>query len=453
MNKLSEKPDVYTTSVKQRYMLDITEDESCPEDLRNLWTLAHALLVKPRIDVRRLRRAVDKLAKRHDSLRIKFDKVKGNWRAFVYPTVEDLVQQIDLGDLDDAAFSEQITALANAPMAVRGVPLAQFLVVSCGARGDVLITRVHHAITDGFGMIVLSEDLLKLLIGLPILGKAVSFGEYISKWHLPPPSRASEFDAFWERLHEGITDAPPVGRLGKGLKPLVACKGEMQTRWMQFKATSKSLKALEAKAKAAKVSPVTLITAGNSEAICNIYGLDKVFRMLCVGRTEPGLATYIGDHTLDPIVPFISAGSGDIVSAAQRFAQTIGQAMEHMPSDKCMRGSDYFYGLAANGGHPEQFCVYQPRAVVREGRSVLGEGFFANFGDEFKLGPYSLSQVDVETNSRALSEYQINLGGDRDLTGFKLEYDDLAYTADEINALGTKTCDLLGLELREVRAG
>lgn len=67
----------------QRYILDQDTDPSCDDAMRRMWILAHAVQVAAGVDLRRLRRAAEKLSKQHDSLRMRFHRLGGDWQAVV----------------------------------------------------------------------------------------------------------------------------------------------------------------------------------------------------------------------------------------------------------------------------------------------------------------------------------------------------------------------------------
>lgn len=47
-----------------------------------------------------------------------------------------------------------------------------------GEHGDVVVFRAHHAITDGYGLTILVEDLVKLLFGVPTGKPPLTYSGY-----------------------------------------------------------------------------------------------------------------------------------------------------------------------------------------------------------------------------------------------------------------------------------
>jgi len=448
----SSKITAHPVTLKQKFMLDQAIHPDCQDDLRDLWTLSSAVLVRPGVDLRRLRRAVHKLMERHDILRLRFEQAKGTWRALIDPPGRDPIRLIDLGDRDDETFLSEIKTIANAPMPLVGQPLIDFVIVKCGSRGDVGIARFHHAITDGYGMVVLAEDLIKLLMGMPITGKAVSFVEYLARHQLPLPRRAAKVDAFWDKLREELPKAPNIGRKAKGLEPLWHSFGETEQRQIDFRVTPQSIIRFENRAAELGISENALLFAGYLDALCQCYDWDKLLFKTHVSRTDPVLDTYAGDHTLDPILPYRRGGEKEFVAAAQALSATLNQAMEHLPAGAAIRRTPYENELIEAGYYTEQFSLYEPRATVRQQRSIFSEIFYVEYGQEQQLGPFKLTPLDIAKPQRSLYEMQLHLGTSKTRKGFSILYDGIGYDFREVRRIGDKICALLEFDLTEAIA-
>jgi hypothetical protein len=442
-----QKSAVFPVTIWQKYILDQSVHPDCPDDLRDRSLLSNAFLMRPGIDLRRLRRAVHKLRLRHDSLRIRFVRVKHIWQAVIDPPEVQAIQEIDLGNLEDDVFNAEIRRLANARMPLVNAPLAEVIVVRCGDRGDVLITRVHHAITDGYGMVVLTEDLTKLLIGLPIEGVAVSHAQYIARFESPLPSRAGEIAEFWAKLHSHPPKAPLVGRKAKGMKPLHRCLGVVEQKNLTCTATPASLRRLEAKAASAQTTATTTFFAGYLEAIGQIYDLDRFLFTTHVSRIDPAIDSYVGDHTLDPILPFEPGGKRRLGQLTEALGNTMIEAMSHLPSEAARRGTAYETALIDAGCYPGQFSVYQPRATARQDKSAFRDAFYIEYGEEKQIGPFFVTFLDVSRRSRKIADMQLDLGSARLRKGFQIHFDGISYTDAEIEKVSETVCDLLDLEM------
>ncbi len=450
MTDTGPEPAVFPVTKWQQYLLDEAEHPDATDDFRERNLLSNAFLVSSGIDLRRARRAVQKLFNRHDSLRIRFARIKGKWRALIAPSVAEMIHVVDLDGLDDAAFLARVSDLANAAMPLVDTPLAQIIIGRSGSRGDVLITRVHHAITDGHGMLLLIEDLIKFLMGIPIFGRAISHADYIAHHQSPPPSRAAEIDAFWKNMHRDPPKAPNVGRRAKGLEPLLHAAGRVKPQKMRCTVTAESLQRLEERATSGNNTATRMLFAGYLEALCQCYDLDRVIFSANVGRTDPAIYTYMGLHTLTPIMIYRSQGAQGFSDAAQAFGDMFVQAMDHLPADAAWRHSEAFYALIKAGAYPTQFSLRQPDPKSPLAHSTFREGFYKNFDEEQRIGPFKFTPLDVSVKRRNFADMALDVGPPKRRTGFEIYFDAISFTQAEVRTLGDKMCHLTGLEQEEV---
>lgn len=402
--------------------------------------------VQPRVDMRRFGRAAEKLVARHDSLRIRFKKVKGQFRAIVGPVARDVVREVDIGDQDDATFKARITEIAHAPMPLMDNQLAELVVVHCGRRGDVIVWRVHHAITDGYGLVLLAEDLMKFLVGLPISSKALCYAEYVSRYLEVSPERAAEISAFWRKMHQDLPKAPNIGRKAKGLEPLWYNLGDVEGRRKSVNVTYQSMAALEKTASKSGLRSTSVLFAGFLESLCQLYDTDRLAYTTLLSRSDPGLASYAGAHYFDPILPYNAVGSDRLQPAAERLFENMMQANFHLPSDAASQSTRYEDDLVEAGIYPRQFSVHQPRPTGRIKRSIFGSFSKLVSGEAQRIGRYLFRPIDVSIYLRSRTDLRFALREAGATVGFDLEYDGISYSDEEIQALSAKVCDLVGLD-------
>ena len=446
MQRRAAKSTIHKVGNWQKYLLDQYCHPDCTDDLRQLWVLTTGTLVRPRVDMRRLVRALQNLMTRHDTLRIRFELIKGQWMAVVHPPEKPVIRSVDLGDMDDETYRAKIKEIANAPLPLVGDALAELIVANCGHRGDVIIARIHHAITDGYGLVVLTEELIKMLIGMPILSKAVSHAEYIAKFDNPPPSHASEFDAYWKEMHRGFPVAPNVGRKAKGMEPLVYSFGAIESRFLKVSLGGEEAKLLRSRADRLNAGSFVLFYTGFLEALCQQYDLEQLMFETPVARTDKALNTYVGDHTLDPVIRHVALGSNGLEQSVATQKENMYLALSHLPHDAARRGTKWENEIIAAGGYPRQFSVYQRHLLSRQSRSIFGEGFGKEHGVEQKVGPYWVSSVNVSQFDRWLHELQFEFDDNNSGINFSMNYDGLGFHDEEIVDLANRLCDLLDIQ-------
>lgn len=440
---------VFPVSPAQYLCLARDEDPNCRDDTRGRWVLASATLVQPKVDLRRLQRAVDKLVARHDSLRTRFDKAGDRFQAVIDPHRTSPIREVELGPLDHGAFLARIKEIANAPLPVRGKTLAEVIVVHAADRGDVVIWRAHHAITDGYGMVVLFEDMMKLLLGLPIATKALSYGEYVSRFLSVSPDRTARIEAFWSEMHRDLPHAPNIGRKRKGLEPLWFNLGDVVGKRRLISVSSDSLNSLSNRATGANLSPTNMLFTGFLETLCQLYDTDRLAFTTLIARSDPGMNTFAGAHYFDPILPYHMAGIGGIDETAQRLRRNLMLASEHLPSDAASQATNYEKALVAADIYPRQFSVHQPRPTGRIKKSPFSRGFTSKPGTPLCMGPYTLTQLEISDYRRCRTDLRFMLREEQENPGFYLEYDGLSYDDAEISAMSVRIAEILNLEITQ----
>lgn len=444
---ISARAARFPVSPAQYLCLAQDADPDCRDDSRSRWVLANATLVQPSVDMRRLQRALDKLVARHDSLRTRFGHAKGSYWARIDPVRKALIQEIDLDPLDDAAFQARIREIANSPLPLSGETLSELIVAHCAERGDVVIWRAHHAITDGFGMVVLLEDMLKLLIGLPLSEPALGFGDYTARYLMLPAASARKNEAFWKEMHRDLPKAPDIGRKAKGLEPLWFNLGDVEGRRLRFSIAPLTLDQLTKRAARENLGSTVVLFAGFLEALCQQYNTDRLAFTTLIARSDPGLNRFAGAHYFDPILLYKSMEQNGIEQAAQRLKSDIMMASSHLPSEAASQATDYEKSLVEAGIYPRQFSIHQPRPTNRLKRSTFRGGLDVVAGTAQRMGPYLLTPLDVSIYRRSRTDLRFLIREGQANQGFDLEYDGKSYSEVEIRALTEKVLELLNLEL------
>ena len=159
------QPTIYPATTWQQYLLDEATHPDCTDDLRDRFILSNAFLVQPKVDLRRLRRAVEKLRERHDSLRIRLCQIKGKWRAVIDPPHGETIHEIPpvslrgFGDklIDSTGAGDQYAAGVLAARALGlswpdagrlGSLCATEVITHYGARPEV---SIHDLMVRGVG--------------------------------------------------------------------------------------------------------------------------------------------------------------------------------------------------------------------------------------------------------------------------------------------------------------
>jgi amino acid adenylation domain-containing protein len=120
------------------------------------------LRLEGQLDVAALAGAIDHVVERHDALRTRFVELDGSVVQVVDPPrASSLLEHHDLtSELDPAAALERLqTAEAGEAFDLRNGPLFRARLVKLAERDHVLLTTVHHIVSDGWSMGLMLEEI------------------------------------------------------------------------------------------------------------------------------------------------------------------------------------------------------------------------------------------------------------------------------------------------------
>lgn len=187
------------------------------------------LSARGKLNVEAMRRSIEKLVNRHDSLRTIFGS-EGNYQEII-PSLKTAVPLVDFSDLDqpqrDHELADWMKREAQHPFDLARVPLMRAHLVRLEDEHHWLVMTVHHIVLDGWSARVLFRD-LREIYDAECKGIACA---------LPPPESYTEFaerlagrgeseemaraEAFWLNQY---ADGIPVLNL-----PLDRPRGAVQT--------------------------------------------------------------------------------------------------------------------------------------------------------------------------------------------------------------------------------
>src|SRR5256886_2016206 len=143
------------------------------------------------LDVTALRAALDALIARHESLRTTFESVDGQGVQTVHPPFTVDLPVVDLSDAPGELTAVLREELAR-PFDLRALPLIRALLVRLGEGEHRLLLTMHHIVTDGWSMGLISAE-LRALYSAEVRGEPAE---------LPAlPLRYADFAA-WQRDRE-----------------------------------------------------------------------------------------------------------------------------------------------------------------------------------------------------------------------------------------------------------
>jgi len=157
-----ERPSELPASFAQRrmWLLDRLEPGSTAYSMPRVWRIPGPL------DVPALERAVDELARRHETLRTHLEERGGEPVQVVAPPAPFRLEVTDLSALSpheaDAELDRLARADAAAPFRLEEGPLFRASLVRLAADEHALLWNLHHAVTDGWSTGILVRELRAL---------------------------------------------------------------------------------------------------------------------------------------------------------------------------------------------------------------------------------------------------------------------------------------------------
>ncbi|WP_221351969.1 non-ribosomal peptide synthetase [Streptomyces beigongshangae] len=207
-----------------------------------------ALRLRGELDTGALRRALDRLAARHDSLRTTFATLDGQGVQHVHAHAEVPLRTADVthlpADRRGEAAERLLTEELGRPFDLAAGPLTRALLVRRGDGDRVLLLAQHHIVTDGWSVGILTRDLAALYRsevsgtadGLPV--PAVQYPDF-AVWEREQRSGDGDAEdlAYWKRHLAGVpplelpTDRPrPAVRTTAGAAHRRRLPAELVTR-------------------------------------------------------------------------------------------------------------------------------------------------------------------------------------------------------------------------------
>lgn len=436
--------NTFGISSYQRLLIGCALDPDVPDSFHSAMTLAWAYRVTPALKQRVLKRAFDKLVQRHDTLRLRFVQEGTNWRALILPEHPTGLRIEDLSHLSDADEQEAIVRLAQQPMTALSDVLFETVLIQSGAHGSVLLMRAHHAITDGYGVSVLVEDLLKFAFGMPLVSHAPSHADFITLQTRRVARNKAAKDTFWNDM---LADPPPKPNMGcqaRGLAPASAHTTGPCGAFVNILTPDQS-RALDAKVKASGLSAFSYVYAAYGEAICAMGGVDEACICTVLGRQDTALARFVGPDIQEFALRY-RATPGDITLGATRIRDMLSGAAAHLPYDAFHDPQhDLHKRLHATrtlcGGFFIAMSVSMTRATKEKSSTKLVDA--AQTG-KVSLGYMTIEQVPLPFDT-VFSEMLLAVTQDDTGPNMSLRYATRAYDRAEVDLFVRHMVDRLGV--------
>ncbi len=413
----------------QSYLCDLLSPDNSSSDVHAGFTIASAMRITPKADVRRLGRAFDHLQRRHDCFRMSFQRSGDDWHGIVHATPQAKIEVLEFGPQSDADQNRIIQERLALRFAPEAGPLIAMDLLRFGDQGDVALFRVSHLVTDGFGWIVASEDLMHLLLGVPLLARAVSVTDYLTRFANLTPLQRERADTYWRDLITPVPPKAPLGRHAKGLATEIATGENRDTALSEHRYGLEHSKTLRAAAKSAGVTPYAWFAGAFQRSLQEWAQQPDFLATSVLARNDARLNQFAGCE-IGFMELALRAENGDTTAAqARAIHQQLRNSMGHMPHAAATPGSALHQEIQARGGSISQFSLRIAGAQTRSGRKSLLD-LYAGSGR--KLGKYQFERLELLRRPVSMKELALLLGTDRPEIKLNIRFDTDGYTGAEI---------------------
>ncbi len=169
------------------------------------------------IDLVVLREAFEAVVERHEALRTQFEDNSGELMQIVLPTVELPFELIDISELPSDEKGAELERLglveAQMPFDLHKAPLLRVLIVRLSAHDHMMHISIHHAVSDGWSIGVLNDELSALYNALvrderpPLAPLEIQYADY-AIWQrdfLAGPEIEPQIE-YWKKRLSGLVD-------------------------------------------------------------------------------------------------------------------------------------------------------------------------------------------------------------------------------------------------------
>ena len=424
----------------QKFLIDQLTHPDCTDLAKQFFTLSEGIRISPSGSPRRLERAVKKTVKAHDTLRGAFEQRDGEWVMKLLPSDDITLDVYEHGDVSKEEMYQIVSDSQNDTMEITGPKLCEFRMLRFGSHGDVIIIRVHHAITDGYGMLVMIEDLVRSVLNLPGSGAALSHQEYISDHHnkLPPYTGATA--AFWDGLLANPPAPIPFGRFARDLPVGPWISGPLPLHETIVTVSREDYDAISEKLLEADASFFALTIAAIGATMKDLYGTEDYIGRFIASRTSALLARYSGcDLQYHYVRSKISDGD-DLIARAAVVRKHMAEADTHRSIMFDDPDNELGHRIKAEVGAAPQVFVHNVLATGKAKASMMSKLFESESAETFKVGPVEVERMHLPR--RPFMPFPNDLRVDIRTTsqGSKLIVRglDVAFDADEVDTIATK---------------
>jgi len=296
------------------------------------YNLHRAVRIRGSVSAEGLQAAVDELVQRQASLRTVFAASGGEPVQLLMPQMPVPVEVLNMKGAAEEQLRERLLGIIRAPFDLSAGPLLRVVLLEAAADESVLLLMMHHIISDGWSMGVLSRELSALVhkhagdnvAALPEL--PVQYPDY-SVWQRQWLS-GSELEQQLEYWRERLADVPPVLELplDKPRPPVPSSRGA----WRQLRLDNDQLAALHSCAAENGATLFMTLLAAFNVVLARYTGReDMVIGTPVAGRQRAEVENLIGFFLNTLVMRTDLSGDPDFQTILARTKETALGAFDH----------------------------------------------------------------------------------------------------------------------------
>ncbi|MFK7835757.1 MAG: condensation domain-containing protein [Sulfitobacter sp.] len=410
-----------------------------------------AMRVTPQLSERRLRRAFAELCARHDVTRMVIDLDGAKPKCCI---LDDRMTGMGVYDYAGSPESE-IEAITHSHardlLPLVGQEMVRLDLLRFGDLGDVVVFRVHACLTDGFGMTLMRDDLMKFYFRVPIPTRALSYGAYYSGWGSDRAMSDAKTVEFWEDNLRAPPSPPRIGRIKRGLPILESGLTWQRAADFVCDVGEDHARQLHQRAKAAGTTAFMLVNTAFLQTVAQLGDTDDVLYSLTLGRHDRRLFQYAGHHALHPLMRFRNVSGLGLLDAALVHAQDWQATLDHLPALAARKGGPWDDRLVAAGSYPRQIMTGS-RMPINGARQSLDEVAETPSADKpIQILSMELSEIKMPHEPGDFDELVLRAEFQPTGSALQFRYDTEAYAEDEIAEIADATFSRLGFGIEKIK--
>lgn len=387
----------------QNLMIATALDPETHPGFHDLMTINWGCKLQPGVSPRVVRRVFDKIVERHDSLRLRFVQHASQWGAHIEEKHPTGLIVNDISGLSQDAQNDLIAETAALSKNAFSPSLFDMHLFVCGPLGSVILVKAHHSVMDGYGLIILLEEILKSFLNVPAERNALSHQAFIR--HVQKMNEQSEArnKGFWNAklfpLPEQFRVAPECSEASA-----LSSRNMVESIALNDIFTPSQSKEIEDHAKRNGITDFSLIYAAFAKALCKIGSRDEVLIYSSLPRHDAALSTFIGCCIQNVAIRF-SKDWGDATESAKMLQSEMQNAIDHVPVDVFFSlDSDVNAAITGGTAYISTVRVHRYAPTGRLAHSPFRKIFEAGATDSVSFGGVSIQPLQWPGSGLTLHE-------------------------------------------------